>query len=94
MRRYGKEWTDAAMLDVLDRVERRGESMEVAGAAHGFSRSAVAGMLKRVRDDLARSEAAPLPRGAHPVNRPENMPGAMGARWWARGLARRGRVAA
>lgn len=77
---------DGVILDVLDRVEREGQSMAAAGGVHGLSRSSVAGLLKRVRDDLAKSEAAPLPRGQVRAYWPENKDGGMPARWWQAGL--------
>lgn len=77
---------DGVVLDVLDRVERKGQSMAAAGAPHGLSRSAVAGLLMRVRNDLATSEAAWLPRGQVLAYWPENKDGWMPARWWQAGL--------
>lgn len=76
------------MLEALDRIERRGETAAQVGAALGFSRSAVLGFVKRVRDDLALSEVGSQ------VLLPGNQDGVMGALWWARGIARRKRGAA
>lgn len=72
------------MLEALDRMERRGETAAQVGKALGFSRSAVCGFVKRVRDDLADSEVGSQ------VLRPDNQDGALGPMWWARGIARRG----
>jgi hypothetical protein len=80
------EVPDGVVLDVLDRVERQGQSMALAGAAHQLSRSSVAGLLKRVRDGLATSEAKPVPRGQVLAYWPENKDGGMPARWWQAGL--------
>lgn len=77
---------DGVVLDVLDCVERKGKTMAEAGLPHGLSRSAVAGLLKRVRDDLATSEAAPVPRGQVLAYWPENRNGGMPARWWQAAL--------
>ena len=88
-------WTEPAnalpegiVLDILDRVHREGETYEQAGAAHGLSRSAVAGLVKRVIDACAAEDARPLLPGERPVAKSENCDGAMGARWWKPGLAR------
>lgn len=77
---------DGVVLDVLDRVERKGQSMAAAGAPHGLSRSVVAGLLKRVRDDLATSEMAFVPRGHVLACKPRNRDGGMPVRWWEAGL--------
>lgn len=77
---------DGMVLDILDRVERQGQSMAAVAKAYGLSRSSVAGLLKRVRDDLAESEALPAPRGQVLAYWPENKDGGMPARWWQAGL--------
>lgn len=81
--------TDGQILDILDRVDRQGQSMAEVGARYGVSRSAIAGVLKRVRDDLTKSELAPLPRGSLRAYWPENQDGALGPRWWEAGLRAR-----
>ena len=85
------EMSDAMMLDILDRVENGFTAAEV-GARYGKSKSAVLGMVFRVRRDV---DADPLPRGAVAASKPENMDGGMPARWWEAGLRKRlpGRLA-
>ena len=80
---------DGQLLDILDRTERLGESMAEVGERYGISRSAVAGVLKRIRDDLAKACAAPLRRGDVAAARPANLDGGMAPRWWADGLRQR-----
>jgi len=75
--------TDLQILDILDRVERQGQSYEEAGAVHGKGRSATAGVIKRVRDDLAASEVGSR------VTRADNQDGSQGPRWWAKAGSRR-----
>lgn len=84
-------WTDEMMLRVLDATERQGQSAAEIGRAMGCSRSAVLGLLKRLRDDLAASEAAPFAPGQGPAVRPGNRDGDLGPLWWKR-AARRGRA--
>ena len=48
------EWTDSAMLQALDLAKRQGLSMGALGRHFGVTRSAVAGVLNRVRDNLER----------------------------------------
>ena len=72
--------TDRQMLDILDLIDGQGESMARVAERYDVSRSVIAGLLKRVRDDLAMSEAAPGRR----ARRPENQDGALGRRWWAK----------
>lgn len=80
------EWTDLRMLQAIDLAEREGlTAAEIAARLGGVSRSAVCGVLKRVRDDLTASEAAPFPPGKGPAVRAENRDGGMPVRWWARG---------
>ena len=74
---YQQGWTDEQLLDILDRAERQGQSMAAIEALQ----------LKRVRDDLAASEAAPVPRGQVRAYWPENQDGALGPRWWEAGIA-------
>ena len=56
---------------------------------YGVSRGAVAGVLKRIRDDLAKADAAPLRRGEVAAYWPENLDGGMAPRWWDAGLRQR-----
>ena len=87
-----RHWSDAEMLFALDAMERRGLSAaqcaaELArrfGVARG--RSAVLGMIKRVREDLGR-----LP---DECTRPENRDGGMPELWWVDGLRAQARRAA
>lgn len=78
------------MLDVLDRIEADGQTMAEVAARYGVSRSAVAGLLKRIRDDLKAADLAVLSVrdqrrwGTRPAQKPENRDGGMPARWWQR----------
>ena len=87
----GEGWTDRRMLEVLDMVERQGmTAAEVARVLGGVSRSAVLGVVSRVRLDLAASEDAGFAPGQGPAVRPENCDGGMPVRWWAAaGMSRR-----
>ena len=87
--RVMEAWDDGQLLDILDRTERLGESMAEVGERYGVSRGAVAGVLKRIRDDLAKACAAPLRRGEVAAYWPENLDGGMAARWWDAGLRQR-----
>lgn len=80
---------DAVLLDILDRITVQGASYDVAGAVHGMSRSAVAGVMMRIRRDTDAAEAVPAPRGQVLAYRPENRNGGMAARWWQAGLEAR-----
>ena len=71
-------WSDEDVLQMFDLHEGEGLTATQIGSRLRMSRSAVLGILKRVRDDLAESE-----RGSD-VRRPENMDGAMGRGWWRR----------
>ena len=66
------EWTDAMILQALDMHERQGPAADLVGQRFGVSRSAVLGLIKRIRD-------ADVPCGCV---RPENRDGGMPARWW------------
>lgn len=81
--------SDGMALDILDRVERQGQTMSEAGTAHGLSRDSVAGLLRRVRDDLAASEAAPFLPGTGAAVKPDSRDGGMPVRWWEAGLRQR-----
>jgi predicted DNA-binding protein YlxM (UPF0122 family) len=76
------------MLQALHLAERQGLSMGALGRHFGVTRSAVAGVLKRVRDDLERSNADG-PFAVKPENRECGMPDL----WWMAGLAARARSA-
>ena len=84
------EVDDGVALDVLDRVERCGMTMAEAGQPHNLTRSAVAGLLKRVRAAIALTEVRQDP-AIHP-RKPENCDGGMPERWWQAGLAERAPV--
>jgi hypothetical protein len=81
------DMSDGDVLDILDLFEGQGLSMGEIGERYGRSRGAIAGLIKRVRDDLAASESG-LDTGA-PATKPENRDGALGRRWWEAGLRRR-----
>lgn len=49
------DWTDAEILTAL-RMRDRGTSAATIGRALGRSRSSVLGILKRIADDLAKSD--------------------------------------
>ena len=76
------DWTDLVILEIFDLHEAAGLSLSQVALRYGVSRSAIGSIIKRVRDDLARSEAAG-PRAVSPGNRD----GDLGRRWWARGQA-------
>lgn len=86
------EVDDAVVLDVLDRVERCGQTLAEAGKPHGLTRSAVAGLCKRVRDALAQIDRHQDP--ATQPRKPANCDGGMPARWWQDGLANRSAIPA
>ncbi len=68
-------WGDMATLEVLD-LWYQGYSASEIAKQFGVSRSAILGLVHRVRADTDRfpSEAT----------KPENKDGGMPARWWAR----------
>jgi hypothetical protein len=68
-----REWADAEVLDVMHRATR-GDTYVSIGADYGVTRSAIAGMVMRIRE-------ADLPCEC---TKPENRDGGMPARWWAR----------
>lgn len=71
----GRDWTDAEMLDVLDRADR-GESATVTGDYYGVSRSAILGMRYRCRNE---SE----------IQIGDALDGTMPSGWWKAGLEAR-----
>lgn len=81
-----RHWSDEEILFALDAMERRGLSAAKCaaemerrfGVARG--RSAVLGVIKRVREHLAR-----VPDHC---TRPENRDGGMPELWWLDGLRR------
>lgn len=76
-------WTDKQMIEALEMWDvQKLSASEIAQRMSGTSRSAVLGMLHRVRTDLAVSEAAPFPAGQRPAQKRENQDGGMPARWW------------
>lgn len=86
-------YSDGELLTILDLIEREGMTLAAVGARFGASRSAMAGIVKRLRDELRASEEAAFPPGQGPARRPENRDGGMPGQWWRAGLAAR-RVAA
>jgi hypothetical protein len=72
------------MLDILDLFEGEGQTATEIAAMYGVSRNAILGVVHRVRQDLAKSEA-----GGPAALRPENQDGGMPRRWWSK----RGRAA-
>lgn len=76
-------WTDQQILTMLDMMDGNGRSSGEVARAFGTSRSAICGVVARVRNDLAASEAAGFAPGQGPAVRPENRDGALGRRWWA-----------
>ena len=81
------QFSDGMLLDIIDRFERLGESYGVIAKAYGTTRSSVAGLVKRIRDQLNDSERAPLLAGETRAMRPENRNGGMPELWWEAGLA-------
>lgn len=74
-------WTDEEMLEALHLTDAVGLSHAEVGAALWRARNAVAGILHRVRADLAASEAGdPDPR---------RHDGALPPEWWRDGLEAR-----
>jgi len=78
----GGERSDEVILQMLDLMERHGHSASEVAARFGITRSAVLGSLKRVRDDLAVSEAAPYAPGTGPAVREGNRDGDLEPLWW------------
>lgn len=76
----GRDWTDAEMLDVLERTSD-GQSSTIVGKRYGVSRAAVLGLLKRCRDD-SENLIGPALDGTMPKG------------WWKTGLAARSSKAA
>ena len=68
-----REWADSEVLDVMHRATR-GDTYVSIGADYGVTRSAIAGMVMRIRE-------ADLPCEC---TKPENRDGGMPARWWVR----------
>ncbi len=78
--------TDGQLLALLDEVQGRGTSAEVAGRRLRLSRLQVLAVIHTVRLDLARSYG---PAGSPRASRPGNRNGDLPLGWWADGLARR-----
>lgn len=68
MREY---WTDAQMLYALD-LRADGLTCDVIGEMVGRSKGAIAGLLKRIRDEDQPDEC----------KKPENRDGGMDRYWW------------
>lgn len=79
-------WTDGEILRVLDRLADGASAAEVARQL-GTTKNAILGLVKRVRDEMARADQATQP-GEVPAMKPENMDGGMPRHWWKAGLAR------
>ncbi len=67
-------WTDREMLEALDLIERQGLSAARVAQRMGGSRSAVCGLMFRIKTDLAKVSDVAV--------RPANQDGGMPARWW------------
>lgn len=80
----GSPLDDITILRILDMIERLGLSASDVGEVVGRSRSSVLGIVKRVRDDLAFSEAGPFAPCTGPAVRVGNRDGDLPPRWWAR----------
>ena len=83
-------WSDDDILEVMDQVERRHLSASVVATHFATSRSAICGLVKRIRDDIAeedkrRNRPADLDTDGRPPQRPANLDGGMPSRWWDRG---------
>ncbi|WP_299734690.1 hypothetical protein [uncultured Roseobacter sp.] len=66
---------DLKLLRLLDLIDHQGLSYGPAGRALGLSRSAVAGKVKRVRDEFWQT-------GDCACSKPENKDGGMSRGWW------------
>lgn len=69
-------WTDEQVLQMLDMADGDGMTAAEIALRMGTSRSAICGILFRVRSELAESE-----QGSR-VTRPENRDGALPRGWW------------
>lgn len=72
-------WTDAEMLDALER-RAQGESAAVVARAMGRSRSAVLGLYHRIDTETDKADRTPRLNGTMPPC------------WWRKGLNRPGRA--
>lgn len=84
---------DAVMLDAMWLVEGCGWTLAQVAQRLRMSRSAVAGIVRRVRIEADKAEAQPLRRGERPASRPQNLDGGMPPRWWEAGVRARMRDA-
>lgn len=84
----GREMPDRALLDILDRVDN-GQTFGEIGRFYGTTKSAISGIMFRIRRDMADADASPRPRGVAAPQRVENCDGGMPARWWEAGLRAR-----
>lgn len=78
--------TDLQLLDMLDRMDRLGESAAKVAEAFGVTRSSICGLRRRVTRDYEASVAGSV------IVKLENMDGHLGPRWWAKVAQRRKRV--
>lgn len=83
-------YDDEQLLTILDLIERCGLTATDVAARFGTSRGSILGSVKRIRDDLAKSEAAPFPRGQFPAIKRGNRDGDLGPLWWKRAAVARG----
>jgi hypothetical protein len=70
--------------DALDRHHHDGVTLTVLAAECGRSRSAMCGIVFRVKQETDAIDAAPFPPGEWPAFYPENCDGGMPRRWWVR----------
>jgi hypothetical protein len=80
---------DRVMLGVVWLVEGQGWTLAKTAAHLRLTRSMVAGIVRRVRIEADKAEAAPLKPGEKPASRTENLDGGMPERWWQDGLKAR-----
>ncbi len=83
------DWTNLKILDVLDRVERHGQTLLAVALVYGTSRGAIQGVVHRIRQALDIEDRRPNRPGnldlrGCPAVRAENKDGGMPARWWDR----------
>ena len=79
-------WDDKVLLQILDRHERQGETYTDIAEAFGTTRSAVAGVIRRIRVDTDLAECAPVEPGKVRAIDPANLDGGMPPLWWSAGL--------
>jgi transposase len=65
-----REWTDEQLLTILDLYDNEGMTFKQIGERFGVSKNAIAGLMKRLRDDTNKH----FP--------PCNAEGTMPRKWW------------